>query len=126
MVRQICLDSDALIELVLNDEKTKEFIEQTEAEWHTTTINIFEIWSERNEKKQNIENLMNGLKKQEFDEIAALKAGEIRRRVKEKGEFIEIRDIFIASTCIVNELELFTYNKKHFERLKPFGLKLIE
>ena len=86
MVRQICLDSDALIELVLNDEKTKEFIEQTEAEWHTTTINIFEIWSQRNEKKQNIENLMNGLKKQEFDEIAALKAGEIRRRLKEKGE----------------------------------------
>lgn len=126
MVRQICLDSDALIELVLGNEQTLNFIKQTAAEWHTTVINVFEIWSERNEKQQNVESLMNGLKKHELSEASALKAGEIRRRLKEKGEFTEIRDLFIGSICIAQNLELFTYNKKHFERLRLFGLKLIE
>ncbi len=125
MVRQICIDSDALIELVLGNEETSNFIKETEAEWHTTAINIFEIWSERNAKQQNIENLIQGLKKQNLDEDAAIKAGEIRRRLKETGDTIEIRDIFIASICIENNLELLTNNKKHFERLKKFGLKLV-
>ncbi len=125
LVRQICIDSDALIELVLGNEKVSNFIKETEAEWHTTAINIFEIWSERNAKQQNIENLIQGLKKQNLDENAAVKAGEIRRRLKETGDLIEIRDIFIASICIQNNMELLTNNKKHFKRLKKFGLKLI-
>jgi tRNA(fMet)-specific endonuclease VapC len=36
---------------------------------------------------------------------------------------IEFRDIFIAATCIVNELPLITLNKKHFKRIEE--LKLI-
>ena len=125
MVRQICVDSDVLIELVYGDKEIVEFIQRTDAEWHTTTINLFEIWSERKEKQQNIENLIQGLRKQDFDEACALKAGEIRKQLKEKGELLEIRDIFIGSVCIKNNLELLTNNKKHFERLKQFGLKLI-
>jgi len=126
MVRQICLDSDVLIDLALGKEEIINFIRQTEAEWFTTTINIFEIWSERNEKQKNIENLIMALKKIDWDEKSALKAGEIRKALKEKGEIIEIRDIFIGAACIENKLELLTNNKKHFERMKQFGLKLIE
>ncbi len=126
MVRQICLDSDVLIDIALGKEEMINFIRQTEAEWFTTTINIFEIWSERKEKQKNIENLITGLKKTDLDEKSALKAGEIRKALKEKGEIIEIRDTFIGATCIENKLELLTNNKKHFERMKQFGLKLIE
>ena len=85
VVRQICVDSDVLIELVYGDKEIVEFIQRTDAEWHTTTINLFEIWSERKEKQQNIENLIQGLRKQDFDEACALKAGEIRKQLKEKG-----------------------------------------
>lgn len=125
VVRQICLDSDVLIELVHRNEKIIEFVQQTEAIWYTTTINIFEIWSERDKKQQNVENLIKGLRKHVFDEACALKAGEIRRRLKEKGELLDIRDIFIGAVCIENCLELLTLNKKHFERLQEFGLQLI-
>jgi len=126
MVRQICLDSDVLIDLALGKEEIINFIRQTEAELYTTSINIFEIWSERNEKQKNIENLIRGLRKLNFDEESALKAGEIRKTLKEKGEITDIRDIFIGAICIKNNLELITNNKKHFERIKQFGLKLIE
>ena len=30
---------------------------------------------------------------------------------------IEFRDIFIAATCIENNLPIVTLNKKHFERI---------
>src|SRR3989338_10198601 len=93
MVRQICLDSDVLIDLALGKEEIINFIRQTEAELYTTSINIFEIWSERNEKQKNIENLIRGLRKLNFDEESALKAGEIRKTLKEKGEITDIRDI---------------------------------
>ena len=126
MDRQICLDSDILIEIAYGDEKIIEFIKKTNAEWHTTAINIFEIWSERDEKQKNIENLIERLRKQDLNEPASLKAGEIRRKLKERGEILEIRDIFIGAICIENNLELLTNNKKHFERLQEFGLKLIQ
>ena len=126
MDRQICLDSDILIEIAYGDEQIIELIKRTNAEWHTTAINIFEIWSERNKKQKNIEDLIRGLKKQNLDESASLKAGEIRRKLKERGEILEIRDIFIGAICIENNLELLTNNKKHFERLQEFGLKLIQ
>lgn len=125
MERAICLDSDILIELVNGNNEIIQFIRQTEAAWHTTAINVFEIWSERNEKQNNAESLINGLEKHPFDESAAQKAGEIRRKLKEKGELLDIRDVFIAAVCIQNSLALYTNNKKHFERLKQFGLKLI-
>lgn len=35
---------------------------------------------------------------------------------------IEFRDIFIAATCIVNELPIATLNKKHFKHIE--GLKI--
>ena len=126
MVRQICLDSDVLIDIVLGEKEIINFIKNLEADWHTTSINIFEIWSEQDEKKKNIENLIGSLKKHSFNENSALKAGEIRKKLKEKGQIVEIRDIFIGSVCIENNLELLTNNKKHFERMKQFGLKLIE
>jgi len=36
---------------------------------------------------------------------------------------IEFRDIFIAATCIVNDLPVRTLNKKHFDRIT--GLHVI-
>ena len=43
-----------------------------------------------------------------------------------KGKILDLRDLFIASLCINEGIELLTYNTKHFERLKEFGLILVE
>ena len=42
--------------------------------------------------------------------------------LKKRGELIEDADLFIAATCIVNDLLLITNNKKHFSRIH--GLKI--
>lgn len=43
--------------------------------------------------------------------------GELRASLKQRGNLIEDMDIFIAVTCIVHDLELVTFNKKHFAHI---------
>jgi len=57
-----------------------------------------------------------------FDDFSALKASEISRDLKRKGISIDFRDFFIASICIVNNCNLATFNKKHFEHIKDLEL----
>jgi predicted nucleic acid-binding protein len=127
MDREICLDTDILIEITKNSEEIITFLRKLGANLYTTPINSFEIWTGRLRKEEeHIKNLIENLKSADFNKKAALRTGDIYKYLKEKGELIDFRDIFIASVCIENNLELFTNNKKHFERLKKFGLKLVE
>lgn len=52
-----------------------------------------------------------------FTDSVAKVAANIYRQLRSKNKMIEFRDIFIAATCIVNELPIVTLNKKHFERI---------
>ncbi len=126
LVKKTCLDTDVIIELLKNNEEIKKKIEALNAEFYTTTINTFELWSGRKENEENtIKNLLSWLNIQSLNKESAYKAGDIRIKLKKQGLDIEFRDIFIASICIENDLELLTYNKKHFERMQQFGLKLV-
>ncbi len=124
MVAKICLDSDVIIDVLRDNKETISTIKSLEAEFITTSINLFEIWSGR-QKGEVITELISWLDILVFDKKAALVAGDMRRKLREKGFEIEIRDIFIAAVCITNGVTLFTKNKKHFERLKDFGIKLV-
>ena len=53
-----------------------------------------------------------------FSNEVALKAAEIYHSLRKKNKVIEFRDIFIAATCLVNELSIVTLNKKHFQRIE--------
>jgi len=52
-------------------------------------------------------------------------ASTIYSDLRKRGELIEDPNLLIASICIANDLSLMTGNKKRFERLKRYGLKLI-
>lgn len=126
MDRKICLDSDIIINFLRKSPKAKETLNKLGGEFYTTQINLFEIWSGRLiDEEKTIKEMLNSLIKFDFDEDAAIKAGEIMVNLKKSGNIIDFRDLFIASICIVNNLELLTNNKKHFERLKKYGLKIV-
>ncbi|MBI2449707.1 type II toxin-antitoxin system VapC family toxin [Candidatus Pacearchaeota archaeon] len=124
MVRKICLDSDTIIGLLKNDDKTIAIIASLDADFYITSITLFEIWTGRKDE-ENISELLAWLDTLEFGKEEALVSADLRRKLRKLGQEIDIRDLFIASICIKNELELFTHNKKHFERFKQFGLKLV-
>ncbi len=124
MVRKICLDSDVTIEILHNDLKTKEVISSLDAQFFATAINLFEIWYGR-KKHETIFQFFESINPVSFDEKSVKLAADILRDLKQKGQMIDLKDLFIGAICIANSMELFTYNKKHFERLEAYGLVMI-
>jgi len=57
-----------------------------------------------------------------LDDNSAKKASELYKLLSKKGEILDLRDLFIASICLNNNLKLLTLNRKHFERVP--GLEL--
>jgi predicted nucleic acid-binding protein len=126
MGRKICLDSDIIINFLRKDLPTKKIIDELGEEFYTTQINTFEIWSGRfKHEEKTIKELLDSLNKVDFKEENALLAGNIQMKLRESDDSIDFRDLFIGSICISNNLELLTKNKKDFEKLKKFGLKLV-
>lgn len=123
MVQEICLDSDILIEISKNNLQLKKELENIEGNFSTTSVNLFEILSGERDN-ENLDALIEDLNKLNFDESSARAASKIFKSLKKKGNLIDARDIFIGAICIANNSTLFTHNKKHFDRLKEFGLKL--
>lgn len=74
-------------------------------------------------KKQDVKILTDPLTTLSFSNAVAEKAGEIYHELRKSNQMIEFRDIFIASTAIVEGVPLLTLNKKHFKRIK--GLTLV-
>ncbi|MDX2188278.1 MAG: type II toxin-antitoxin system VapC family toxin [Bacteroidota bacterium] len=59
-----------------------------------------------------------------FDQEVCFEASKIYHQLRLSNQMIEFRDIFIASTCIVNNLPIKTLNYKHFERISNLELIL--
>src|SRR3989344_1899794 len=114
MVEKICLDSDIIIEILKDNQELKEkleFMVRTEDELCTTSINIFETWSGR-ENNEAFRLFLEELYRFPFEEESAKKAAVMFNEMKKKGLMIEPRDIFIAAICITHQLSLLTNNKK--------------
>lgn len=79
----------------------------------------------RSDKRERVKDLVEG----SFDVIGldnrVIEAYcDLYDRLREKGEMISDADLLIAATAISRGLSLRTSDKKHFERLKKYGLKL--
>lgn len=123
--RKICLDSDVLIQFLKNDPLIVEWIQKNIGFYFITSITSFEAWMGRN-KDEPIKEILSIFEILPFEKDASLLAGDIFRSLKEKGQQLDMRDIFIAATCIHYNVPLFTLNKKHFQRMEEFGLVLLE
>ena len=97
---------------------------EIDASFVTTSVNVFEIWYGK-EKQEGVEEFINQIENINITKEIGIKTAEILKELKKKGLLVEFRDVFIASACIINNIELLTNNRKHFERIKSFGLKLI-
>jgi tRNA(fMet)-specific endonuclease VapC len=75
------------------------------------------------EKEADVSLITKGMQILHFTDKVAYKAAQIYNLLKNQNKLIEFRDIFIAATCIVNELPLVTLNKKHFNRIAELKLR---
>ncbi len=85
-----------------------------------SAVSIYELYIGAGtiDKEDNIVLITRNLFVLPFTYPVSLKAAQIFRQLKSKNQLIEFRDIFIAATCLVNNLPITTLNRKHFERVE--------
>ncbi len=125
MDEKICLDSDVLIGVLKNDKRAISLLNSVKTVYCTTVINVFEIWQGRTLGDQT-EQYLSKMPIVHLSESAAKRAADMHREMKATGDLLDIKDIFIGAMCIDNDLALASFNKKHFERLRRFGMRLVE
>lgn len=75
------------------------------------------------DKENDIEILTEYLTVLPFTDLVSIKAAQIYHKLRLNNQMVEFRDIFIAATCIINELPIVTLNTEHFKRIDE--LKII-
>ena len=130
-MEKVVVDSDVLIDLLRNEPDTAALIKSLETthELGTTDINAFELYlgGYKSRKMESEVTAAKGLLNTLFligtNEAAMELSAKIISDLERQGNPIDIRDLFIASICIVHSLKLLTRNRKHFEKIR--GLKLV-
>ncbi|RYD83218.1 MAG: type II toxin-antitoxin system VapC family toxin [Sphingobacteriales bacterium] len=122
----VVIDTGIFIEFLRAKDKTKTALYKLpdEANIFISAVTYYEllIGATTQEKHNDIKLLTEDLSILPFNADVASKAAEIYHLLKRSNNLIEFRDIFIAATCLVNDVEILTLNKKHFERIE--GLRV--
>lgn len=122
MGQDVCLDTDFVIALIRGDQKANVLLEKLiEAKISISSITVFEL-NLRETNLEIIDDLISNVNILPLDSKVAKKASIMFKELKKTGKLVELRDLFIAATAIVNDCFLLTFNKKHFEKIK--GLKI--
>tara|TARA_Y100000310_G_C20014065_1_gene504296 strand:+ start:94 stop:486 length:393 start_codon:yes stop_codon:yes gene_type:complete len=122
-VKEICLDTSVLIEITKqNQTKANEILKYLEEKSISiTAITLFEhLAGLKNEEDNKLD-----LKTYNFTKDDAVLASKMIVKLRKQGTEINFRDLFIASTCKSNDLELMTLDK-HFKNFEQFGLRLVD
>ncbi|HEY2580514.1 MAG TPA: type II toxin-antitoxin system VapC family toxin [Mucilaginibacter sp.] len=121
------IDTSIIIDHLRSKDKLTSKLYQLsdEPELCISAVSMYELYmgATSKDKEKDIKLVTESLIILPFTNAVALQASKIYHQLKKKNELIEFRDIFIAATCMVNELPIATLNKKHFKRIE--GLKIL-
>ncbi|RYZ25238.1 MAG: type II toxin-antitoxin system VapC family toxin [Chitinophagaceae bacterium] len=86
---------------------------------YVSAVTLYELYMGATSpaKEKDVEELLEGFSVLPFTDTISKKAAEIYHTLRRSNQIIEFRDIFIAATCLVNDLPIVTLNKKHFKRV---------
>ncbi|RLE92470.1 MAG: hypothetical protein DRJ46_00830 [Thermoprotei archaeon] len=124
---EVHLDTDALIDLLEKEPLSKIIELAVRYDLKISAVVYFEFMvGAYRVKRLDLRTLVN-----KYFEVlpvtreVADKAARIESELMEKGELLEARDLIIAATAITRKAMLLTRNKKHYQRLKKYGLKFL-
>ena len=92
---------------------------------YTATMVEFELFAGAtdNRKYQDVQDVLQSCYVLPLTSDIAQRAATIYQDLKHKNEMIEIRDILIAATALIEHLPVMTFNITHFQRID--GLTLL-
>ncbi|MBI2499609.1 type II toxin-antitoxin system VapC family toxin [Candidatus Woesearchaeota archaeon] len=115
------LDSSVILEIINDTKKSKDIIPKLKGELLTTPFSIYEIFlGLKRDELFILEKLLNALKVINFDTNSSLIAVQIMKKLTDKGEKINLVDIFMASIAVSNDLTLVSLDNdfKNINNLK--------
>lgn len=129
----VCLDSDIIIDFLKEKEyaiKKIKDLQEKELKLSTTTINTFELFrgvikSKSSEAIDPLIKFLSNISIYNFNLESSKKAAEIFENLIANGEIIDLADIMIAATVILNNEPLLTKNIKHFKRIPELKIESI-
>jgi len=125
-VENILIDTDIVIDYLRGrDKSSTELIKlMQEHNLFLSSVSEFELYlGAKTARHQNdLEILFSELEVISFDFGCGKIAADIWKDTQSRHQHIEIKDIFIASIAIHNDIWLKTFNIKHFQGIK--GLKI--
>jgi tRNA(fMet)-specific endonuclease VapC len=120
------IDTSVLIEHIRAKNKLETTLYQLSesSELFISSVSLYELYmgATTKEKEEDVKLLTEGIPILPFTDTVSIKAASIYHRLKLSNQLIEFRDIFIAATCIVNEMPIVTLNKKHFNRIEELKI----
>jgi len=123
----IMVDTSILIDYFRKTDKTKsEWIQLVRQGYSfaISSITKYEIYTGAIESQLDFWNkILLSVKVIPFDENTVDVAVQINKILKRNRKQIDIADLFIASTAMVNKMPFATLNKKHFNRIE--GLEIL-
>ncbi|MEK6895068.1 MAG: PIN domain-containing protein [Nanoarchaeota archaeon] len=133
----VCLDTAFLVDVIKGRVKNElDKMIENDVSFNIASPSIMELFKglhltsnlkhATSNEFSKIQDVLSSMAILNLDKDSAILAGKIEADLINKGEIIEIEDIMIGSICIVNHEGLLTKNIKHFEKMKEFGLKVVE
>jgi len=120
-VDAVLTDTDILIDYLRSKDKAStvliKLIKQTDV--FVSSITEFELFlgAKTDRHVHDLEMLFDEMNVLPFDFGCGRIASDIWKGLREKHQHAEIRDVFIASIAIRNNLPFCTFNKKHFKAI---------
>jgi tRNA(fMet)-specific endonuclease VapC len=126
--RNVVLDSSIIIQHARMRNKLNSFLARSELifDHNLSAISIYEIelGAYRAGRTSDIDTLQMSFIVLPLTEAIARRAARLDVDLIRQNLQIGIKDTFIAATCLVHNLPLFTVNTRHFDRVD--GLQLID
>ena len=106
------IDTGVFIEHLRANDKlnTTLYLLPDNIELSISSVSMYELYmgATTEEKEKDVSTITGGIQVLLFTDTIAYKAAQLYHLFKKQNKLIEFRDIFIAATCIVNELPLVT------------------
>jgi tRNA(fMet)-specific endonuclease VapC len=122
----LVIDTGIFIEYLRKTEKSKTILASlpNDSSLFVSAVTVCELMmgATNEQKKKDVETLLEGISVLPFDEEVSVKAAEIYHSLRRRNLMIEFRDIFIAATAIIFQLPIKTLNKDHFQRIETLEL----
>lgn len=120
-----CLDSSALIELLVGSEKGRKIKEMLSDIIFMTSFSVHELFVGTADKELTMmQDFLKGFEVLPYNVECAIKSPAIEKALSKQGKKINIIDVFIASICINSNKMLITTDKD-FKHIKGLDVKII-